>query len=99
MNQFWQTIWPWLKNKYVLTIAGFIIWLTFFSQYNLMERARLAGNLKDLQREKKYYIEQIKRDSARLHQLSTGTEELEKYAREQFYMKKPNEDIFVVVEE
>ena len=99
MNQFWQTIWPWLKNKYVLTIAGFIIWLTFFSQYNLMERARLAGNLKDLQREKEYYIEQIKRDSARLHQLSTGTEELEKYAREQFYMKKPNEDIFVVVEE
>jgi cell division protein DivIC len=99
MKEFWQTIWPWLKNKYVLTIAGFIIWLTFFSQYNLMERARLAGNLNDLQREKEYYIDQIKRDSARLHQLSTGTEELEKYAREQFYMKKPNEDIFVVVEE
>ena len=99
MKEFWQTIWPWLKNKYVLTLAVFIIWLTFFSQYNLMERARLAGNLKDLQREKEYYIDQIKRDSARLLQLSTGTEELEKYAREQFYMKKPNEDIFVVVEE
>ena len=98
MKPFWNTIWPYMKNKYVLTVAGFIIWLTFFSQYNLMERARLAGNLKDLQREKEYYIEQIKRDSVRLQQLTTGTEALEKYAREQYYMKKPNEDIFVVVE-
>ena len=63
-----------------------------------MERARLAGNLKDLQREKEYYIEQIERDSARLQQLTTGTEALEKFAREQYYMKKPNEDIFIVVE-
>ncbi len=98
MRQFWQTIWPWLKNKYLLTIAGFIIWLTFFSQYSLMERTRLARNLNDLQREKEYYIEQIKRDSVRLQQLTTGTEALEKYAREQYYMKKPNEDIFIVVE-
>ena len=99
MKQFWSTIWPYLKNKYVLTFAGFILWLTFFSQYNLMERTRLVRNLKDLEQEKEYYIEQIKRDSARLQQLTTGTEALEKYAREQYYMKRPNEDIFIVVEE
>ena len=98
MKQFWKTIWPYVKNKYVLTLAGFILWLAFFSQYNLMERTRLARNLKDLEREKMYYIEQIQRDSARLQQLTTGTEALEKYAREQYYMKKPNEDLFIIVE-
>jgi len=98
MKQFWSTIWPYLKNKYVLTLLGFILWLMFFSQYNLMERTRLVRNLKDLEQEKEYYIEQIKRDSARLQQLTTGTEALEKYAREQYYMKRPNEDIFIVVE-
>lgn len=98
MRKFLKTIWPYAKNKYVLTLVGFGIWLGFFSQYSLMERAGLARHFRDLQQEKQYYIEQIKRDSVRLRELTTGTEELEKYAREQYYMKKPGEDIFVVVE-
>lgn len=98
MKRFWKAIWPYVKNKYVLTIVGFAVWVFFFSQYSLMERVRLSRNLKALQQEKEYYIEQIKRDSTRLKELTTGTEELEKYAREQYYMKKPGEDVFVVVE-
>jgi cell division protein FtsB len=94
----WKRIWPWLKNKYVIAIAAFIIWVSFFSQYSLMERRHLARNLRELQREKEYYFEQVKRDSTRLRELTTGTEELEKFAREQYYMKKENEDVFVIVE-
>ena len=87
-----------MKNKYVITLVGFLVWISFFSQYSLMERVRLSRNYNQLKYEKEYYQEQIKRDSTRLHELTTDDDNLEKFAREQYYMKKPNEDIFVVVE-
>jgi cell division protein FtsB len=99
MRSFWKIIWPYLKNKYVITLVAFAVWISFFSQYNLTDRVQLSRNYKDLQREKEYYKDQIKRDSARLHELTTDDGNLEKFAREQYYMKKPNEDIFIVVEE
>lgn len=99
MRSFWKIIWPYLKNKYVITLVAFTVWISFFSQYNLTDRMQLSRNYKDLQREKEYYLDQIQRDSARLHELTTDKDNLEKFAREQYYMKKPNEDIFVVVEE
>lgn len=98
MKTFLLKIWPYLKNKYVLTLTIFIVWIVFFSQYNLLDRARMSKNLKELHNEKEYYIEQIKRDSTRLHELTTDNENLEKFAREQYYMKKSNEDIFVIIE-
>ena len=98
MKRFLKIIWPYLKNKYVLALAGFIIWITFFSQYSLMDQVKLTKNLNQLQQEKVYYIEQIRRDSTRLHELTTNNKNLEKFAREQYYMKKANEDVFVIVE-
>ena len=98
MKRFLKIIWPYLKNKYVLALAGFIIWITFFSQYSLMDQVKLTKNLNQLRQEKEYYIDQIKLDSTRLQELTTNNENLEKFAREQYYMKKANEDIFVVVE-
>lgn len=97
MKRFWKIIWPYLRNKYVLAIAGFIIWIAFFSQYSLVTQVKLKKNLHQLQQEKVYYIDQIGRDSTRLHELTTDNENLEKFAREQYYMKKANEDVYVVV--
>jgi cell division protein FtsB len=99
VKQLLLKIWPWLKNKYVLTIAVFAIWMLFFDQYNMVDRIKMSSEIKQLQEDREYYLEQIKKDSARLHELTTDRENLEKYAREQFLMKKPNEDVFVVVEE
>jgi len=44
-----------------------------------------------------YYKERIINDSAKLEELQSSPEMLEKYAREQYLMKKDNEDIFVIV--
>lgn len=99
MKSFWKIIWPYMKNKYVITLVAFTVWISFFSQYNLTDRVKLSRSFRDLQREREYYMDQIMRDSARLHELTTDQDNLEKFAREQYYMKKPNEDIFVVVEE
>ncbi len=55
-------------------------------------------NLKQLERDRVYYLEQIKTDSARLQELRTNDKNLEKFAREQYLMKKDNEDIFIVID-
>jgi cell division protein FtsB len=49
--------------------------------------------------EKQYYLERIEEDSRRLNELKTDRDNLEKFAREQYFMKKENEDVFVIVEE
>jgi cell division protein DivIC len=99
MKDFFVKIWPWLRNKYVLTIAVFSIWMLFFDQNNAVDRMRMGSEIRQLEDDREYYLEQIQKDSARLSELTTNKENLEKYAREQFLMKKSNEDVFVVIEE
>jgi len=99
VDYFIRKIWPWLKNKYVLTITIFMVWILFFDQNNLVDRMKMSSEIRQLESDREYYLEQIQVDSARLHELTTDRDNLEKYAREQFFMKKPNEDVFVIVEE
>ena len=99
MKQFFLTIWPWVKNKYVLTISVCAIWMLFFDQNNAVDRIKMSREINQLEEDREYYLEQIQKDSTRFHELTTDQDNLEKYAREQFFMKKKNEDVFVVIEE
>ena len=99
MKEIFLKIWPWLRNKYVLTIAVFAVWMLFFDQNNVVDRIRMGIEIRQLEEDREYYLEQIQQDSARLSELTSNKENLEKYAREQFLMKKPDEDVFVIIEE
>ena len=94
----WPRVWPWLKNKYVLTISVFAIWMLFFDQNNVVDQLKMSIEINQLEDDRAYYLEQIQKDSTRFHELTTDRDNLEKYAREQFLMKKPDEDVFVVIE-
>jgi cell division protein DivIC len=99
IQRVWPKVWPYLRNKYVLTISVFTIWMLFFDQNNVVDQLKMSIEINQLEDDRAYYLEQIEKDSTRLHELTTDRENLEKYAREQFLMKKPNEDVFVVIEE
>ncbi len=58
----------------------------------------MIRNLNKLKADKTYYEEKIKNDRQKMKELMTDDESLEKFAREQYLMKKPNEEIFVVEE-
>ena len=64
-----------------------------------MDRYKLIREVHQLEKDLNYYVERIQTDSARLNELRTSPENLEKFAREQYLMKKDNEDIFVIVED
>ncbi len=87
------------KNKYLLASLFFIIWLVFFDQNNLIDRIALYKKYKQMQESKDYYTQKIKEDKRKLIELQTDRDNLEKFAREQYYMKRDNEDVFIVVDE
>ena len=87
---------PLLRNRYVLTFLAFLIWITFFDQNNLLERRELAGRIRELEQQKIHYQEEIENNKQRIEELQSNPENLEKFAREQYLMKKPDEEIFVV---
>jgi len=99
MKEFLKKAWPVVRNKYILTISVFAVWILFFDQNNLIDRMKMSAEIRELEADRAYYQEAIAQDSTRLHQLTTDKENLEKFAREQYLMKKKNEDVFVVVEE
>lgn len=95
----WKKILPYIKNKYIMSVTFFIAWVLFFDTNNLIDRISLMGEIRRLERNREYYIERIHKDSARMQELKTDRENLEKFAREQYLMKKDDEDIFVIIYE
>ncbi|HXD76858.1 MAG TPA: septum formation initiator family protein [Puia sp.] len=86
---------PFLKNRYLLTATGFAVWILFFDSRDLItSHFRERNELTRLQESKKYYQQQIAVTRKELEELKTNPAVLEKYARERFLMKKPNEDLF-----
>ncbi|MDA3890822.1 MAG: septum formation initiator family protein [Salinivirgaceae bacterium] len=98
-KRFWNITFPILRNKFVLTILVFGVWIVFFDQNNLFDRFSDMNKLKQLEKEKEYYQTKIKDDQQRILELTSDKDDLEKFAREKYLMKKNNEDVFLVVEE
>ncbi|MCU0459533.1 MAG: hypothetical protein MUE37_10660 [Bacteroidales bacterium] len=88
---------PWMKNKYILTILVFLVWIILLDPNNLISRVREIKTRNRLQQEKEYYMARIEEDRRKLNELRTSNENLEKYAREQYRMKRPDEDLFIIV--
>lgn len=86
-------------NKYLIVLGGFIVWIMFFDGNNLMQHRKNIAELEQLEKQVKFYKHKIEADKRKLYELQTNDENLEKFAREQFLMKKADEDIFVIVEE
>jgi cell division protein FtsB len=94
-----KVVLSWLKNKYVYSSLAFILWMLFFDRNNIISQYELRSKLHQLQQDRAYYIEEIKKDKEDMEQLLTNPKNLEKFAREKYLMKKDNEDIFLIVKQ
>ncbi len=93
-----KKIFHFFRNKYVLTLLIFIIWLFLFDSNNVLDQMKQQKELNQLKSDKEYYQKRIKEDSQKLKELETDSKSLEKFAREQYLMKKENEDLFIVID-
>ncbi|MFZ2340133.1 MAG: septum formation inhibitor [Bacteroidales bacterium] len=95
--KFIEKIPPVLRNKYLLTLIIFTVWILLLDSNNLISRWKEMRNLKKLKAEKEYYVQRIEEDKRKLHELKTSDRNLEKFAREQYRMKKPDEDLYIIL--
>lgn len=89
---------PFTKNFYFLSTVLFFIWMLFFDSNDLVTQYKLSKKLHDLESEKAYYEEKITEVKKDREELLSNKELLEKFARENYFMKKKTEDLYVIVE-
>ena len=84
-----------LSNQYVWVLLFFSTWMIFLDNYSYFDHRVLNKQINELEDNKKYYQDEIKKDQQNIKQLN-NPEQIEKYAREKYYMKKDSEDIYII---
>ena len=84
-----------LGNRYFLVLVFFIVWMLFLDNYSYLEHRVLDKQINELEDNIKYYKTEIKQDSTRIKKLK-NPDQIEKYAREKYYMKREDEDIYII---
>ncbi len=87
---------PYLRNVYVLSLAGYLIWMLFLDANNIPNQFRTRVKLARLQDEKEYYLQKIDEVKQDREELLSDEALLEKFAREKYLMRKPKEDVYVI---
>ncbi len=95
----WSKIPSFFKNKYLLVLVVVLVWLLFFDNHNFIQHWRMHRQLNELRQEREFYLEEIERDSLALDKLKNDPDALERYARENYLMKKEGEDVYIVVDD
>ncbi len=87
-----------LSNKYTLILILFVIWMIFFDTNSYFIHKELNDDINALQDTKEFYQKEIDEDKKFIEKMK-DSDEVEKYAREKYYLKKENEDIFIIEHE
>jgi len=85
------------RNKYLLTVSIFLVWLLLLDSNNLIVRYKDLRELHKLKIDRDYYLKRIEADKRKLYELKTDDHNLEKFAREQYLMKKSDEDLYIIL--
>ncbi len=86
-----------LKNKYIVTSMVFFVYMFFFDSNNLIRQFELMKELRGVEVERKYYMEEITLNVSTTDELLSDIKKLERFAREKYLMKRSNEDVFMIV--
>ncbi len=88
-----------MKSFFFLFTVGFAVWMLFMDANDIRSQLRLGQKLRALEAERVFYEREIKQVNHDREELLTNDELLEKFARENYLMKKPEEDVYVIVKE
>lgn len=94
-NKKWVRI---VSNKYLLILILFFVWMFFFDTNSFFIHQELNDDINKLENNKKVYQEEIKNDKVFIDKMKDSNE-IEKFAREKYYLKKDDEDIYIIEHE
>lgn len=84
-----------IKNKYVIATLIFVIVFLFIDENNAFVLFRLKGEVRELHKEEAALRNEIVEDSIMVNSLRGNMEALERYGREEYFMKRSNEEIYI----
>ena len=83
-------------NKYVLVCVIFLFLLFFGGDSTISKHYAYNKKINELEREIEKYQKQKDENTEKLKSLHSDDESLERFAREQFYMTRPDEELFII---
>lgn len=81
--------------RYVLATVFFIVWVLFLDNYSYFDQRALNKQIDALEENRKYYETEITKDEQSIKNLNNPSQ-IEKYARETYFMKRDSEDIYII---
>ena len=84
-----------VSNKYIWVLLFFVSWMLFLDNYSYLDHRLLNKQIQELEDNKEYYKEEINQDLKSIKSFK-NPDQIEKYAREKYYMKRENEDIYII---
>jgi len=85
-----------LKNKFWLSGIVFIIWMCFLDSNSLLIHLELSSEIRELEEGIEFYKSELANDKQKLTELTSDPILLEKFAREEYWLCKENEEIFLI---
>ena len=87
------------KHKfYTYTLCGLVIWMAFFDSNDFGSILKLRKKVTELKSEIEFYDEKIKEVEQDKLEVFGNHKLQEKFARENYFMKKADEEVFVIVD-
>ncbi len=84
-----------VSNKYFLILVIFVVWMLFFDENSFINHHELDKEIEELENSNDYYQKEIEADNKIISNLK-NPDSLEKFAREEYKMKKKNEEIYII---
>jgi len=81
--------------KYLIISVAFLLWMTFLDTNSLLIHAELNREIRKLKKRKDALTEEISKDKELIHKLE-NLDSLEHYGRDKYFLKKENEDIYLI---
>lgn len=87
----------WLLNRYFLAIFIFAVWMFFFDSSSVLVINELNNEINRYEKQLDFYKSEYQKNDGFYKKLMNNKQEREKFARENYFMKKKDEEIFILV--
>jgi cell division protein FtsB len=85
------------RSFYFITSLLFLVWMLFFDSNDFVTQYQMSKQLRILEQDKEHYLEKMAEVQQDREELMGNPELLEKFAREKYLMKRPGEEVFIIV--
>lgn len=85
-----------IRNRYYFVLIIFVLFMLLFDKADLWTQVKLQRSIRRLENDKVFYLNKLKEATQERLDMQNNQE---KFAREHYYMKSSDEDVFVIEKE